>query len=125
MSERKGKFVCVYDIVVHVIDNNDFKLLWNKGCKKSELKVLSENFDELFLSTQDFKQHFLNNQNKTSGSSNIKNFGKGKTATMSKIYKNVIREFRKEKKTIRQIAQIIGISPATVQKIVNELKTEN
>lgn len=43
--------------------------------------------------------------------------GKGKTATRAKQYGTAIEKLTAEGKTVREIAEILGISPTTVVKI--------
>lgn len=47
--------------------------------------------------------------------------GKGKTATRTKQYGTAVHKLTSEGKTVRQIAEILGISPTTVVKIKKEL----
>ena len=45
----------------------------------------------------------------------------GKKPVRKKQYETAIKNLKKEGKTIREIATILGISPATVQNIINDL----
>lgn len=50
---------------------------------------------------------------------------KGKGATYFKRYGSAIRTLQSEGKTVRQIAEMLGISPTSVIKVSKELKAED
>ena len=50
---------------------------------------------------------------------------KGKKATALKKYGTAVRNLRKDGKSIREIAQIVGISTTTVMKILNSINNDN
>lgn len=50
---------------------------------------------------------------------------KGKKATALKKYGTVVRNLRNDGKSIREIAQIVGISTNTVMKILNSINNED
>ncbi len=50
---------------------------------------------------------------------------KGKKATALKKYGTVVKNLRKDGKSIREIAQIVGISTNTVMKILNSINNED
>ena len=50
---------------------------------------------------------------------------KGKKATALKKYGTVVRNLRNDGKSIREIAQIVGISTNTVMKILNSINNDN
>lgn len=49
---------------------------------------------------------------------------KGKKATYCKRYGTAVKQLQAEGKTVREIAQILGISPTSVIKISKELRSE-
>lgn len=51
------------------------------------------------------------------------NIGKGKSETYSKKYGNAILQLRSEGYSIRHIANVLNISPTSVQKIINQIMT--
>jgi hypothetical protein len=54
-----------------------------------------------------------------------KNRNTGKKTTIDKTYGNAVKNLRKQKKTIKEIADILQISPTSVQKIINMQKPNN
>lgn len=90
---------------------------------KSFLPFFDEKLSRLYVNEEDFRKMLAaccSEENKQTN----KILGTGRKPTREREYGKVVRELRKDGKTIRQIAEYVGISTSTVQKILKASKEQ-
>lgn len=117
--ERRNPSIFKADIVVSALAVSDeFENYQN------EIQQLQEQAQQLLLLIQQQQQQQQQIQQLETKQSKIK-LNVGRKPTAYKRYSQAVLNLRlNEKKKIREIADILGMSTATVQKIINQLKSE-
>lgn len=97
---------CIGKFEIWVMEGNAF------------LPLPDEKNNRLFVNEEDFRKMLAACNNDHDNKQTNRILGTGRKPTREREYGKVVRALRKDGKTIREIAEYVGISTSTVQKIL-------
>ena len=113
---KNAEFIEFIDKVeIFIVARDSFSPLPDE--KRKRIYVSKKDFEKILMVCKPAASNKNNNQNKI--------LGTGRKPTREREYGKVVRELRKDGKTIRQIAEYVGISTSTVQKILKASKEQS